>query len=292
MPKVRRSNAGGSPRPTKQHLTASALAAMAAILVFGSQALAQEPQAGAAGNAEELARAAQNPIAAMISVPFQNNMNFGYGPNDHIQNVLNVQPVVPFSLNEDWNLVTRTILPLISQPGMTPGQGTTFGLGATQFSALLSPAQTGRLIWGAGAVVQAPTTTDQALGSNIWGGGPSFVALTTSGPWVVGGLVNNIWSAGGTGRNQYNTLTMQPFVNYNFASSPGTYMAFSPLITSNWEAESGQQWTVPVGLALGQILRIGQQPVNAQVGAYYNAIRPDIGPEWQLRFQIQLLFPR
>jgi hypothetical protein len=265
---------------------------MAAILVFGSQALAQEPQAGAAGSAEDLARAAQNPIAAMISVPFQNNMNFGYGPNDHIQNVLNIQPVVPFSLNEDWNLVTRTILPLISQPGMAPGQGTTFGLGATQFSALLSPAQTGRLIWGAGAVVQTPTTTDQVLGSNIWGGGPSFVALTTSGPWVVGGLVNNIWSAGGTGRNQYNTLTMQPFVNYNFASSPGTYMAFSPLITSNWEAESGQQWTVPVGLALGQILRIGQQPVNAQVGAYYNAIRPDIGPEWQLRFQIQLLFPR
>ena len=268
------------------------MAAMAAILAFGSQALAQEPQAGAAGSAEELARAAQNPIAAMISVPFQNNMNFGYGPNDHIQNVLNIQPVVPFSLNEDWNLVTRTILPLISQPGMTLGQGTTFGLGATQFSAFLSPAQAGRLIWGAGAVVQAPTTTDQALGSNIWGGGPSFVALTTSGPWVVGGLVNNIWSAGGEGRNKYNTLTMQPFVNYNFASSPGTYMAFSPIITSNWEAESGQQWTVPLGLGLGQILRIGQQPINAQVGAYYNAIRPDIGPEWQLRFQIQLLFPR
>jgi len=268
------------------------MAAMAAILAFGYQTLAQEPQAGAAGSAEELARAAQNPIAAMISVPFQNNMNFGYGPNDHIQNVLNIQPVVPFSLNEDWNLVTRTILPLISQPGMTPGQGTTFGLGATQFSAFLSPAQAGRLIWGAGAVVQAPTTTDQALGSNVWGGGPSFVALTMAGPWVIGGLVNNIWSAGGEGRNKYNTLTMQPFVNYNFASSPGTYMSFSPLITSNWEAESGQQWTVPLGLALGQILRIGQQPINAQLGAYYNAIRPDIGPEWQLRFQIQFLFPR
>ena len=228
----------------------------------------------------------------MISVPFQKNMNFGYGPIDHIQNVLNIQPVVPFSLNEDWNLVTRTILPLISQPGMTPGQGTTFGLGATHFSAFLSPTQAGRLIWGAGAVVQAPTTTDQALGSNVWGGGPSFVALTMAGPWVVGGLVNNIWSAGGAGRNQYNTLTMQPFVNYNFASSPGTYMSFSPIITSNWEAESGQQWTVPLGLALGQILRIGQQPINAQLGAYYSAIRPDIGPEWQLRFQIQLLFPR
>ena len=289
MPKARWARDWGS---GKRRRALVGMAAMAAILAFGYQTLAQEPQAGAADNAEELARAAQNPIAAMISVPFQNNMNFGYGPNDHIQNVLNIQPVVPFSLNEDWNLVTRTILPLISQPGMTPGQGTTFGLGATQFSAFLSPAQAGRLIWGAGAVVQAPTTTDQALGSNVWGGGPSFVALTMAGPWVIGGLVNNVWSAGGEGRNKYNTLTMQPFVNYNFASSPGTYMSFSPLITSNWEAESGQQWTVPLGLALGQILRIGQQPINAQLGAYYNAIRPDIGPEWQLRFQIQFLFPR
>lgn len=265
---------------------------MAAILGLASQVAAQEPQAATGGSAEELARAAQNPIAAMISVPFQNNINFGYGPNDHIQNVLNIQPVIPISLSDQWNLVTRTILPVISQPGMAPGEGTTFGLGATQFSAFLSPAQTGRLIWGVGPVVQAPTTTDQALGSNLWGAGPSLVALTMTGPWVIGGLANNVWSAGGTGRNRYNTLTMQPFVNYNFASSPGTYMSFSPIVTANWEAKSGEQWTVPLGLAVGQIFRIGQQPVNTQLGAYYNAIRPDIGPEWQIRFQIQLLFPR
>jgi hypothetical protein len=268
------------------------MAAMAAILGLASQVAAQEPQAATGGSAEELARAAQNPIAAMISVPFQNNINFGYGPNDHIQNVLNIQPVIPISLSDQWNLVTRTILPVISQPGMAPGEGTTFGLGATQFSAFLSPAQTGRLIWGVGPVVQAPTTTDQALGSNVWGAGPSLVALTMTGPWVIGGLANNVWSAGGAGRNRYNTLTMQPFVNYNFASSPGTYMSFSPIVTANWEAKSGEQWTVPLGLAVGQIFRIGQQPVNTQIGAYYNAIRPDIGPEWQIRFQIQLLFPR
>jgi hypothetical protein len=268
------------------------MAATAAILAVSGTALAQEPQANMQGSAEALARAAQNPIAAMISVPFQNNVNFGYGPNEHIQNVLNIQPVVPFRLNEQWNLVTRTILPLISQPGLVPGEGTTFGLGATQFSAFLSPAQPGPLIWGAGAVVQAPTATDSALGSNVWGGGPTIVALTMTGPWVIGGLANNIWSAGGDGLNRYNTLTIQPFVNYNFPESPGTYLSFSPLVTANWEAKSGQQWTVPVGLALGQILRLGQQPVNAQLGAYYNAIRPDIGPEWQLRLQIQFLFPR
>lgn len=280
------------PASAKRCRASGAMAAMAAILGLASQVAAQEPQAATGGSAEELARAAQNPIAAMISVPFQNNINFGYGPNDHIQNVLNIQPVIPISLSDQWNLVTRTILPVISQPGMAPGEGTTFGLGATQFSAFLSPAQTGRLIWGVGPVVQAPTTTDQALGSNVWGAGPSLVALTMTGPWVIGGLANNVWSAGGAGRNRYNTLTMQPFVNYNFASSPGTYMSFSPIVTANWEAKSGEQWTVPLGLAVGQIFRIGQQPVNTQIGAYYNAIRPDIGPEWQIRFQIQLLFPR
>ena len=116
-----------------------------------------------------LARAVQNPVADLISLPFQNNTNFNYGPRGHIQNVLNIQPVIPVGLNEDWNLVTRTIVPLISQPGFEPGEGTTFGLGATQASFFLSPAKPGEVIWGAGAVVQAPTTTNQALGSNIWG---------------------------------------------------------------------------------------------------------------------------
>jgi hypothetical protein len=243
-------------------------------------------------DADALARAAQNPVAAMISVPFQNNTNLNYGPRNHTQNVLNIQPVIPLGLNDDWNVITRTILPVISQPGFPPGEGTTFGLGAVQFSAFLSPAQAGRLIWGVGGVVQAPTITDKALGSRAWGAGPTAVALTMAGPWVIGGLVNNIWSMGGEGRNTYNTFTFQPFINYNFPQSPGTYLSFSPLITANWEARGGDQWTVPVGLAAGQIFRIGSQPVNVQLGGYYNVVRPDIGPEWQVRAQLQLLFPR
>lgn len=239
-----------------------------------------------------LARAVQNPVADLISLPFQNNTNFNYGPNGHIQNVLNIQPVVPIHLNEDWNLITRTIVPVISQPAMTPGEGTTFGLGATQASFFLSPGRPGEVIWGAGAVVQAPTTTNQALGSNVWGGGPTFVALTMQGPWVLGGLVNNIWSFGGDPRNRYNALTVQPFINYNFPHSPGTYLSFSPIVTANWEARSGQQWTVPLGLAIGQVMPIGAQPVNIQLGAYYNVVRPDEGPEWQVRFQVAFLFPR
>ena len=244
-------------------------------------------------DAGALARAAQNPVAAMYSLPFQNNTNLNYGPRNHTQNVLNIQPVIPISLNEHWNLITRTIIPVISQPGLSPGEGTTFGTGPTQFSAFLSPARPmDGVIWGLGAVVQAPTISNSALGSNIWGAGPSAVALTMQGPWVIGALINNIWSFGGGPRNTYNTMTLQPFVNYNFPHSPGTYLSFSPIITANWEARSGQQWTGPLGMAVGQIFRLGHQPVNAQIGAYYNVVRPDIGPEWQVRAQLTFLFPR
>jgi hypothetical protein len=263
------------------------------ILAAAGSAKAQETAPAAGGGAEALARAAQNPIAAMNSVPLQNSTNFNYGSSGNTQNILNIQPVVPLTLNADWNLITRTIIPVIAQPGLSSGEGTTFGLGAMQLSAFLSPSQAqGGIIWGAGAVVQAPTISDQALGSNIWGAGPTAVALTMQGAWVAGALVNNIWSFGGGPGNRYNTMTLQPFVNYNFPQSPGTYLSFSPLITANWEARSGQQWTVPLGLSLGQIFRVGSQPLNAQVGAYYNVVSPDIGPEWQVRAQLTFLFPR
>jgi hypothetical protein len=152
-------------------------AACALLLASAGGAAAQESDAAA------LARAAQNPVAAMISVPIQNNLNTNYGPRGHSQDNLNVQPVVPFTLNDQWNLITRAVLPLVSQPGLMPGDGTTFGLGATQLSAFISPSQVANgVIWGAGAVVQAPTITDSALGSNIWGAGPGIVALTMQGP--------------------------------------------------------------------------------------------------------------
>lgn len=244
-------------------------------------------------DAAALARAVQNPVANMSSLPFQNNTNLDAGPRKHTQNILNIQPVVPFALSSDWNVITRTVLPVMSQPGMMPGQGTTFGLGATEFTAFFSPARpTNGIIWGAGPVIQLPTTTDKALGSNIWGAGPAAVALTMRGPWVIGALVNNVWSFGGNRYNSYNQFTTQPFINYNFPHSPGTYLSSSPIITSNWMARSGQQWTVPVGLALGQVFRVHGQAVNAQLGAYYNVVRPDDAASWQIRAQISFLFPR
>jgi len=245
--------------------------------------------------AEELAKLAQNPIANLISVPFQNNTNFNYGPEAGTQNVLNVQPVIPFSINADWDLVTRTIVPLIWQPELVPNQAMEFGLGDIQLSGFLGPSQPGPggLLWGAGAIVQIPTNSDERLGNKNWGLGPTAVVLKLEqgNPWVYGALVNNVWSLTSDERGgAYNNFLLQPFVNYNLPG--GTYIASSPIVTANWRAESGQKWIVPLGLGVGHIFHLGKLPLNAQIAGYYNIVSPDDGPDWQLRAQIQFMFPK
>jgi len=239
----------------------------------------------------ELAKKAQNPVADMISVPFQSNINFGVGPKDDVQYILNIQPVIPFHLTDEWNLISRTIMPLIYQPELAPGIGEVFGLGDIQQSLFLSPAKPGTLIWGVGPIFQFPSATDDALGHGKWGAGPTAVGLMIQGPWLFGALINNVWSfAGDSDRPDVNQMLIQPFVNYNFPG--GWYVGSLPIITANWEADSDNRWTVPLGASVGKILRIGKLPVNTQVGAYYNVVRPDDAAEWQLRVQIQLLFPK
>lgn len=255
--------------------------------------LAQGAEDQAAAEAA-LAKAAQNPVADLVSVPIQLNMNFGTGPEDDLQLVTNVQPVIPFSLNDDWNLITRTIIPVISQPDFGVYSERENGIGDIQFSTFLSPKEVkGGLVWGAGAVVQLDTATDDRLGQGAWGVGPSAVVLKLSDPWVYGALVNNVWSVSeDSGRSKVNQFLMQPFVNYNFPSSPGRYLVFAPIITANWEAKSGQQWLVPIGLGIGQITRFGKQPVNLSSSFFANVVRPDFAPEWQIRLQLQLMFPK
>ena len=243
---------------------------------------------------EELAKLAQNPVGNLVSVPFQNNTNFNVGPQNGTQNILNIQPVYPIEVNEDWNIITRTILPLVWQPGFAPGENTTFGLGDTQLSGFLSPSQPspGGIIWGAGAIAQIPTDSN-GLGNKNWGVGPTAVLLRLQkgNPWVYGALVNNVWSLSSSERGgSYNNFLLQPFVNYNFPG--GTYIASAPIITADWKADSGQRWTVPLGMALGRIFHLGRLPINSQIGAYYNVVHPDNGPNWQLRVQVQFMFPK
>lgn len=235
---------------------------------------------------EELAKAAQNPLANMISFPFQNNTNFGYGPdNDRIQNVLNIQPVIPFF---EGKLITRTIFPLLTQPDFTAESGSKTGLADINFTAFYAPKMKG-ITLGVGPILTIPTGYEYSSGK--WGIGPSLVILVMKTKIVYGFVANNVWSfAGDENRSDINQMLFQPFFNYNFKG--GKYLSFSPVITANWEAESGQQWLVPLGLAAGKLVRVGGKlPVNFQAGGYYNVVRPDFGPEWQLRVQVQILLP-
>ena len=229
----------------------------------------------------------------MISLPLQNNTNFNYGPHKGTQNILNVQPVIPIHVNEDWNVITRTILPLVWQPSLQPVQTVPFGTGPITFSAFLSPANpVNGWIWGAGPVMQLPTISSATLGSNVWGGGPTAAIVYMQGPWVVGALANNVWSFGGTSTRdgtRYNMFLVQPFANYNFGE--GLYVGSSPIITANWLTAGNDAWTLPVGALVGKVFRIGGKlPVNFSLGAYYNALRPEFGSTWQLRTQVTLIF--
>jgi hypothetical protein len=244
-------------------------------------------------SAEDLAKLAQNPVGNLISVPFQNNTNLNFGPDKGTQNILNIQPVIPISVDPDWNIITRTILPVISMPSLGPGTSSLNGVGDTVFTAFLSPANPGKWIWGAGPVVQIPTNSNSELGNKNWGLGPSAVVLHLDhgDPWVYGALFNNIWSVGSSEQGgSYNNLLLQPFVNYNFPG--GLYFTTSPIITANWKASGSQRWTVPVGGGVGKIFHLGKLPVNAQVSAYYNVVRPDNAGNWQIRVQAQLMFPK
>ncbi len=244
-------------------------------------------------SAEELAKLAQNPVGNLISVPFQNNTNFNVGPLSGTQNILNIQPVIPISVNSEWNIITRTILPVIWQPAMSPTIDSTSGIGDIVLTAFLSPAQPKGLIWGAGPVLQIPTNSSAELGNKNWGLGPSVVVLKLEhgNPWVYGVLANNIWSLSSSKQGgSYNNGLIQPFVNYNFPG--GLYIVSGPILTVDWKAQSGQQWTVPLGGGIGKIFHLGKLPVNTSLQAYYNVVHPDNGADWQLRAQVQFMFPK
>lgn len=238
----------------------------------------------------DLAKQAQNPIANLISVPFQNNINFGLGPHDRTQNLLLIQPVIPIRLTDGLNLITRTIAPVLYQPEVESNSGGEFGLGDINESLFFSPSKPSKIVWGVGPIVQFPTATDDTLGTGKWEAGPTAVALTMPGHWVMGVLVNNLWSfAGDNDRKDVNLFTLQYFVNYNF--SHGWYLTSSPVNNANWKADNNNRWTIPFGGGGGKIFHVGKQALNFQTQAFYNAERPAGAADWTLRIQLVFLFP-
>jgi hypothetical protein len=259
-------------------------AALMCALIGSAAAWAEE-------SAEDLAKSAQNPVANMISIPFQDNINFNAGPQNRTQNVLNIQPVIPISLGPNWNLITRTIVPVISQPVPDPFDSRINGIGTMQFTAFVSPNAKSGLIWGVGPIFQLPTATNDKLGSKNFGMGPSVVVLNIEGHWVYGALVNNVFSIGGSDPT-YSVGLLQPFVNYNLPD--GWYLTASPIITANWKAAGADVWTVPLGGGAGKLWRIGKigLPVNTSIQAFGNVVTPNHGADWTLRLQVQLLLPK
>lgn len=263
-------------------ISATILTTFAVLISCTASSMAQS-------SADDLSQKLANPLANLISVPLQGNYDFKAGANgDGFAFTLNVQPVIPFSINEDWNLITRTIIPISYRDYMP--DGSVAGLGDINASFFFSPKEPGMngLIWGAGPVFLLPTATDDYLGTGKFGLGPTAVALVQQNEWTVGSLANHIWSIGGKGdRQDVSASLLQPFVSYNFGH--GTSASVSVDSTYDWEAS---QWTVPINFGVTQVFQVGKQAMSYQVGGRYYAETPDGGPDWGLRTTLTFLFPK
>jgi hypothetical protein len=259
----------------------------AAPCIFG-----QQGQQAADVDMEKLAKDIQNPLASLISVPFQNNLNYPIGPFNRYENVFNFQPVIPTKLGQ-WNLITRAILPVINRQDPLSKGGTRAGLGDLSLTFFFSPAKSERLIWGVGPALDIPTATASVLGTDKWSAGPSVVALVQPKHWTIGALVSNVWSFAGNGHtgqvippglpqrfvhgtdefiqaNQaVNSFYTQYFITRQFEE--GWFLTSSPIITGNWRLPSNEGWTVPFGGGLGRTFKIGDRPVMALFQNFYNA---------------------
>lgn len=244
-----------------------------------------------------LRKAAQNPVASLISVPFQNNTSFALGPdNDRVQNVLVIQPVIPVRLTPKVNMIMRFVTPIVYQPNFivpqTPETKTGwFGLGDINPSFFFSPTKVNKVIWGIGPTFVVPTATSRFLGQGKLQVGPTFVWLIQPKKWTFGSLFNNTWSvAGKSNRPSTNQGIFQYFINYNLKK--GYFLTWSPTITFNWKEKGAGRWTVPFGGGVGRIMLLGKQPVNISVQAFANPVRPPNSSPFTLRFSFALLYPK
>ncbi len=259
-----------------------------------------------AAEADTLAKQLSNLISSLISVPFQANEDFGYGPSHNgYKFTLNIQPVIPISISRDWNLILRTIFPIVSQHDLfyvenlpknaplQPQNRSQDGLSDTNQSFFLSPKKPGPfgLIWGLGPVFLYPTGTHPFLGTGTFSIGPTLVVLKQTGPWTAGALMNQLWSVViEEHRSSLSQMFLQPFIAYT--TKTHTTFTLSSESTANWNNTPGDaKWTVPVIFQISQILKIGKQPISLQIGGKYYADSPRYGPDWGVRFALTLLYP-
>jgi len=245
---------------------------------------------GTGATNEDLAKATQNPVADLVSVPLQFNWFSGGDITDgRTLSVLNVQPVFPLPINDKWSLIARTIVPIMNVPLANDERST--GIGDIQGQFFFAPTKSSGLIWGVGPVLSFPTATNEAVNTGQFAAGPTAVVLAMPGSWVVGALANTMWRVAGndSGPAIHSTL-VQPFLNLNFKR--GWSLSYSPVITANWNAPSGDEWTVPVGLGVSKVTAVGTRPVSLNLSYYRNAVRPPGAGEHQVRMVVSLLYPK
>ena len=248
---------------------------------------------------DDLRSKTQNPVGALISVPFKFSVD--HGASNGSAYIMNIQPVIPVQVGE-WNLINRVIAPIIHTGGSTVGipsiinggkkrDGSETGLGDINYSLFVSPADAGKVIWGVGPSISLPTATNSRLGSKKWSAGPTAVLLTQPTPWTLGVLGRQLWSfAGDSDRSSVSQFLVEPFVNYNL--DDGWYLISDMVITSNWHKDSDDRWTVPLGGGAGKLFMIGKQAINSRLEFYNNVIRPSGAPIWSMSFTVQFLFPK
>jgi hypothetical protein len=279
-------------------LLASTMAATPALAseVTDAAELSVEPPepatpASSEDDAQALAKKLSNPVASMISVPFQGNMDFQEGLTDSGNKMtLKVQPVIPIGITENFNLIVRTIVPVIWQTDLLGNNTSQFGLGDTTQSFFFSPKKptSGGIIWGIGPVFYYPTGTNQYTTAKKWGAGPTIVVLKQFGPTTVGFLGNQIWSvAGSDDRPPISSSFLQPFLSYT--TKRATTFGINTESTYNWKAK---EWTVPINVTLAQLTRVKKQPMQFQIGFRYYVAKPEFGPDWGVRFATTFLFPK
>jgi len=248
-----------------------------------------------------------NPLSTVISLPFENNTLFNIGPSESTANVLNVKPIFPVSMS-DWNLINRLIVPIVYAEGQdylvpdddfnfgggNPGSfgiGSASGLGDITYQGFITSKKAGEVAWGLGGSLVMPTHTNSRFGSDKWSAGPAAVMFTTPGNWVLGLIVENVWSfAGDSDAGDVNVFSAQVAVNYRLKK--GWYLTSAPLFSANWEAEKDNRWTVPLGGGIGRVFKLDKKAIAIDVGAYYNVEKPRFANDWYSQILVNFLFPK
>ncbi len=261
-------------------------------IATASVAAAQQPAAAPAAQAEsaDLAKKLSNPVSDLVSVPFQFNWEQNVGPNEQTRFILNVQPVMPFSLNSDWNLIARVIVPFVSQPPLFAGGTPAFGVSDILASFFFSPSKGVPFTWGVGPVISLPSTTIPTLGTEKWSAGPTVVVLKQTGPWTYGALWNQVWSfSGNADRADVSQMFLQPFLSYQATHT--VTVTVNSETSANWEVDEGR-WTVPINVSVSKLSSFGIFPASYQIGFGGFVDHPDVGPSWKIRGAIVILLPR